>query len=173
MEASEPATIDELKDDAAELLDLPSDEERGPQRAKTVADLKARAIHKGVTLPSGAIVDIKLPNLSLMIKSGVLPNDLVEAALKTQNTQEVTRELIEENWTYTVFILPRVLVEPEITEEDVPDLDALDIELLSNLAARRTDTDAIGRQLGGLDTQEAFRKFREEQSLRETLGGLF
>lgn len=177
MEASEPApTIEELREDAAAVgveAPLPSDEERGPKRARSAADLKARAIHRGVTLPSGAIVSVRLPNLSQMIKSGALPNDLVEAALKTQNTDQVTREMIEENWDYTEFILPKILVDPEITAEDVKDLDVLDVELLSNLAARRTDTDAIGRQLGGLDTQESFREFRDRESLREALGGVY
>jgi hypothetical protein len=170
MEASDPTATD-VKAEAQELLGLPTDEERAPAVVKTAEDLKKRAVHRGVFLPSGAIVDIKIPNLALLIKSGTLPNDLVESALKTQQVDEVTREMIEENWKYTEFILPRMLIQPKITAEDVPDLDALDIELLTNLAARRTDTDAIGRQLGGLDTQEAFRAFREVESLREALGG--
>jgi hypothetical protein len=172
MEASDPLTTED-KAEAAELLGLPTDAERAPKVAKTPSDLKARAIHRGVYLPSGSIVDIKIPNLALLIKSGVLPNDLVESALKTQQVNEVTREMIEENWKYTLFIIPRMLVniEPALTEQDVEELDPLDIELLSNIAARRTDTDAIGRQLGGLDTQAAFREFREVESLREALGG--
>lgn len=172
MEASTPPTTAEIKAEAQEALGLPNDEERAPRVAKTAADLKKRAVHRGVYLPSGGIVDLKIPNLALLIKTGALPNPLIEAALGTQNVDTVTREMIEENWDYTEFIIPEMLVVPEITAEDVRDLDALDIELLSNIAARRTDTDAIGRQLGGLDTQEAFRDFRSEQSLRAALGGL-
>jgi hypothetical protein len=171
MEASKTPTIEEIQAEAQAALGLPSDEERAPKRVTTADGLKQRALHRGVVLPSGAIVDIRIPNLALLIKSGTLPNDLIQSALKTQNVEEVTREMIEENWDYTAFILPRMLVSPEITEEDVGELDALDIELLTNIAARRTDVDAIGRQLGGLDTQSSFREFREIESLRASLGG--
>lgn len=175
MEASETLTPDEVKARAAEALGLPSDEERGPQIVKTADALKKRAIHEGVVLPSGAIVTLKIPNLSLMIKKGIIPNDLVDAALEQEpvagEDRKVTKEMILENWSYTEFIVPHMLIDPKIEAEDVEDLDVLDIELLVNIAARRTDTDAIGRQLGGLDTQESFRRFREESSLRALLGG--
>lgn len=151
---------------AAEL----SDEGRGPVKVRTKDQLKARAIHRDVVLPSGAVVDIKIPNLPQMIKGGTVPNDLIDAALQHQSAEAITREMIEETWEYTQFIVPYVLVTPEINSDDVEDLDALDIELLANFASRRTDTDAVGRQLGGLDTQASFREFRTEQSLRAAMG---
>jgi len=163
---------DELRREAADALGLQSDEERAPRRVDSADALKARALHRDFVLPSGAVVDIKIPNLQLMIKSGVIPNDLVDAALQHQNAEKVTREIIEQTYDYTRFIVPRVLVRPEVTEDDVDELDPLDIELLVNVAARRRDTDAIGRQLGGLDTQDSFRRFREESFLREALGGV-
>lgn len=57
---------------------------RGPEKVTSAAALKKRAVHKDVTLPSGAIVEIKLPNLSQMIKAQTLPNELVDAALRQQ-----------------------------------------------------------------------------------------
>jgi hypothetical protein len=40
----------------------------------------------------------------------------------------------------------------------VADLDPMDISMLANFAARRIDIDAVGHQLGGLETQKAFRR---------------
>lgn len=141
--------------------------ERGPERVTTAAGLKKRAVHKDVTLPSGAIVDIKLPNLSQMIKAQTLPNDLVEAALKQQvqpgegeEPKMLTREDLEQDWDFVEFIVPLVLHTPKVKTEDVADLDPMDVTMLANFAARRTDIDAVGHQLGGLDTQASFRQHR-------------
>lgn len=141
---------------------------RGPERVTTAAQLKKRAIHKDVTLPSGAIVEIKLPNLSQMIRAGTLPNDLVDAALKQQvapgedpdAAKMLTREDLEQDWDFIEFIVPLVLHKPEVKAEDVKDLDPMDVTMLANFAARRTDIDAVGCQIGGLDTQESFRRHR-------------
>lgn len=140
-------------------------------KAKTADDLKKRAVHKDVTLPSGIKVDIRLPNLPQMIKSGTLPNELIDAAIEHQNSEKITKEILVETWEFTEFIVPLTLVTPEITKEDVKDLDINDLELLTAFAARRTDMDAIGHQLGGLETQEAFRKHRGIVDLDEALAG--
>jgi hypothetical protein len=165
-------TEEEVKSPAEEAAELLSDEGRGPEKVKTADALKARAIHRDVVLPSGAIVDVRIPNLPQMVKSGKIPNELVDAAIKHQTAEAITREILEETWDFTRFIVPRTLVTPEITEDDVEGMDALDIELLVNMASRRADTDAVGRQLGGLDTQEKFRNFRDVLSLRAALGGV-
>ncbi len=133
---------------------------RGPEKAKSAADWKRRRVHTDVTLPSGTVVDITLPNLPQLIKSGKLPNALLEAALRQQNAQEVTKELLEETWDYTEYIIPLMLVEPEISAEDVAELPAEDLELLTAFASRQTDVDAAYRQLGGLDTLDRFREAR-------------
>jgi hypothetical protein len=143
-------------------------DERGPEKVTTVAALKKRAVHKDVTLPSGAVVDIKLPNLSQMIKANTLPNELVDAALRQQvqpgeNAKEpkpLTREDLEQDWDFVEFIVPLTLHTPKVKAEDVADLDPSDVTMIANFAARRTDIDAIGCQLGGLDTVASFRKHR-------------
>lgn len=168
MEAS-TTDIPSPAEEAAASLD---DNDRAPKRARTAADLKARALHRDVVLPSGSIVDLRVPNLPMMIKAGKIPNDLIDLALKADQADAITKELIIETWDFTKFILPLTVVNPEITEDDVDGLDTLDIELLLNIATRRADTDAVGRQLGGLDTQEAFREFRQQRDLRAILGGL-
>jgi hypothetical protein len=137
-------------------------------KVTTAAGLKKRAIHEDVTLPSGAMVDIKLPNLAQMIKAKTLPNELVDAALKQQiqpgedpdKPKPLTREDLEADWEFVEFIVPLVLHSPKIKPEDVADLDVMDTTLLANFAARRTDIDAVGHQLGGLDTLPSFRKHR-------------
>lgn len=143
------------------------EDRRGPEKVTTVAQLKKRAIHQDVTLPSGAIVDVKLPNLSQMIKTKTLPNDLVEAALRQQvqpgeedKPKMLTREDLEQDWDFVEFIVPLTLHTPKVKTEDVSELDPMDVTMLANFAARRTDIDAVGHQLGGLDTQASFRQHR-------------
>ncbi len=146
----------------------PQTDSRGPQKVTSAAQLKKRAVHDDVTLPSGAIVSIKLPNLSQMIKAQTLPNELVEAALRQQvqpgedanKPKPLTREDLEQDWDFVEFIVPITLHTPKITAEDVKDLDPMDTTMLANFAARRTDIDAVGHQLGGLDTQASFRQHR-------------
>ena len=120
--------------------------------------------HEGVTLPSGTVVTLQLPNLSLMLKTGQLPNGLVEAAVAQQNAvannREITREMIENQWDYYAFLVSKTVVEPTISAEEVAEIPAEDIEMLVEIATRQRDMDAVYRHLSGLDTQESFRRFR-------------
>lgn len=147
-------------------------EDRGPAETTTSAALKKRAVHKGVTLPSGAIVDIRLPNLAALLRADGIPNDLIEPALALQQDEDkkLTREDIEKSWDFVEWVIPKTLVKPEIKQEDVKDLDPMDIEMLAAFATRRTDMDAVGHQLGGLDTQASFREHRGIISLDSLVG---
>jgi len=121
--------------------------------------------HEGVTLPSGTVVTVEIPNLSLMLKTGQLPNALVEAAVTQQNAAakgdaSITREMIEEQWDYYAFLVSKTVVEPSITPEEVAEIPAEDIEMLVEIATRQRDMDAVYRHLSGLDTQDSFRQFR-------------
>lgn len=125
--------------------------------------LLKRRIHEGVTLPSGAVVTIVLPNLGQMIKAGSLPNDLMQAALKQQSAsqdEQLTEEDLKKDWDFVEWIVPLTLYEPKIETADVEKLDPMDITMIANFAARRTDIDAVGHQLGGLETQKSFRDLR-------------
>lgn len=129
----------------------------------TKTQLLKRRFHEGVTLPSGAVVTIVLPNLGQMIKAGTLPNDLIQAALKQQSADQqvqLTEEDLKKDWDFVEWIVPLTLHEPKVTAEDVPNMDPMDITMLANFAARRTDIDAVGHQLGGLETQKSFRNHR-------------
>ena len=134
-------------------------------KAATKTSWKKAAVHEGVTLPSGTVVSIKLPNLSLMLKTGQLPNTLIEAAVQQQNAIEsggsgITAEMIENQWDFYSFLVSKTVVEPEISQEEVAEIPAEDIEMLVEFATRQRDMDAVYRHLSGLDTQESFRRFR-------------
>ncbi len=130
--------------------------------SKTKTDWGGRKVHKDVVLPSGMEVDIELPNLALLVKSGEVPNALVDAALQLGAAQEVTKESLEQSWDFICFIIPKTVVNPKITQEDVEKglIPSEDIDLLAGLIARNTDLDAVGNHLGGLQTNAQFRRFR-------------
>jgi len=140
----------------------------------TKTSWKKAGIHEGVTLPSGTVVSIRLPNLSLMIKTGQIPNTLVEAAVKMQNLQgsadpEITKEMIEQQWDYSSFLVAATVVEPAITQDEVAEIPAEDVEMLVEFATRQRDIDAVYRHISGLDKLESFRRFRNVGSGLEDL----
>lgn len=133
---------------------------------------KRRVNRPNVTLPSGAVVTIKLPNIAQLIKSGTLPNDLIEAAIEVRSADKITRQMLEESWNYTEFIVPLTVADPAIEAEDVKDLPPDDLEMLVGFAGRQIDTDAIGHHISGLEANAAWRKFRGRQSFDEIATGL-
>jgi len=118
------------------------------------------AVHEDVTLPSGFKVDIKLPNLPSLIKSGALPNELVDVATKAATDQEIPPDLFERLDEFNTFLVSKTVVKPEIAEEEVNSLPAEDIDMLVGFATRTRDTDAVGHHIAGLETIPSFRKFR-------------
>lgn len=141
--------------------------ERGPQKVTSAEAWKSIRVHRDVYLPSGAIVDIQLPNIEKMIASGELPNPLVQAALEQRDASEITPELLERTWQFTQHIVPQMVVTPPISEEDVKELPVEDLAMLASFANRTNDMDALGQHLGGLDTVRRFRENRGLLSLNE------
>lgn len=143
----------------------------------TAEGWKARSVHT-VTLPSGARVKITVPNLIAMVKSNRIPNELLPIvvgkdpnAVGTPEGQAAAIEELKETAAFDEFIIPLTVVSPTITAEDVPDLPAADVIMLRQIATRQTDMDAVGHQLGGLETIESFRQFRGlDDSLQDLLG---
>lgn len=141
--------------------------------SKTKTAWKKRRVHENVTLPSGQAVDLTIPNLQKMLKGNTIPNELVDAAIKSDSARKVTRELLTDTWDFQRWLLPQMVVKPEgITSEDVDELPVQDIEMLVSFASRNTDMDAVGHQLGGLETQNSFRDFRGLITTDEALLGL-
>lgn len=134
-----------------------------------------------VVLPSGAEVTIALPDLATLIKSGQVPNELLDVATKVgaggnaaaDESPEKQRELLGQVGEFNAFLVSQTVVEPKVTKEEVlaGDVPSEDIDLLIQLALRKTDFDAVGKHLGGLDTVESFRAFRGlDTSFTDLLG---
>lgn len=134
--------------------------EPGTQEVKSAAAWKKAGAH-AVVLNSGAVVKVRIPNLPQLVETGELPNDLIDVAIDlASGKEEVTTEHIKDQARFYRALISRTVVEPKITEDDVPDLPFEDVELLAELATRRRDIDAVGNHLGGLDASPKFRKFR-------------
>lgn len=115
-----------------------------------------------VTLPSSAVVEIELPNLALLMKSGAIPNTLIETVTRIQNTGDftLTPEMLKEQYDFTAFVVSKTVVNPAITVEDVDSLPPEDIEMIMDFAMRNRDVDILGHHIGGLEQQADFRRFR-------------
>lgn len=113
-----------------------------------------------VVLPSGVEVSIRIPNLSQMVKSGELPNDLIDAALTAMQKQRVTPDLLLKQADFYTKLVALTVVSPKITEEDVETLPFEDQEMIIEIATRQRDVDALGHHIAGLHTSADWRKFR-------------
>jgi hypothetical protein len=152
---------------------------------------KGAAVHS-ITLPSGAKVDIKLPDLAQMIKGGQIPNELLEVAQKVGSGQSigdalaseeqkeadkekgVSKELIGQISEFHAFLVASTVVEPVVTKEEALTpgfLPAEDLAVIVQFALRERDFDAVGHHLGGLETVPEFRQFRGlDTSVADILG---
>lgn len=116
-----------------------------------------------ITLPSGTKVKIEVPNLRLLIKSGQIPNSLIEAATKAAAggaNSAPTPEMLEQQEQFYAKLVVVTVKEPEITEEDVVDLPFEDIELLADIATRQTNIDGAGNHIGGIVLTDEYAGFR-------------
>src|SRR6266542_4273850 len=116
------------------------------QKPKSASDWKSRSAHT-VTLPSGAVVDIVIPNLPLLVKIGKLPNELLQAVVQFQQAREVTQEMMAEQHEFTTKLVTLTVKSPELTDADVTELPYEDVEMLVEFAMRSRDMDAVGHHL--------------------------
>lgn len=144
---------------------------------------KGKSVHT-ITLPSGASVDIKLPDLAAMIKGGQIPNALLDVAQKVGSGQPlneaapdgedgVSKELIGQISDFHAFLVSKTVQSPTVTPEEVlsGELPAEDIAVIVQFALRERDFDAVGHHLGGLETVPEFRQFRGlDSSITDILG---
>lgn len=134
------------------------------ESTKTGAERTVKAWKKArrhtVTLPSGFDVDIEIPNLQAMVKTGQIPNHLIDAAIGAIEQDKVTPELIKEQADFYQMLVVAMVKEPQLEPEDFDDLPYEDIELLVELGTRQRDLDAVGAHIGGLHKSSDFRKFR-------------
>jgi len=132
-----------------------------PKKAtNTLAAWKKAKVHT-ITLASGAVVEIQIPNLPELVSAGEFPNHLVEVAINVASGDtKVTPEEIKSQAEFYRNLVTRTVVSPELTLDDVKDLPFEDIELLSSIATRQRDVDALGLHIAGLDKSEEWRRFR-------------
>lgn len=134
---------------------------------------KARVHH--VVLPSGFEVDIEVLNLPMLVKTGYLPNELVQAAIGAIQAGKLTTEAVSEQPEFFAKIVTKTVKNPELTEDDVNGDDPIpfeDIEMLVEIATRQRDIDAVGNHLGGLHSVKAWRTFRGLDHVYEDVEGV-
>jgi hypothetical protein len=126
----------------------------------TLAQWKKNKSHS-VTLPSSSVVEIEIPDLPELIKSGVIPNELVDIAIGlAKGDREVTKEDIEKQADFYNKLVSIAVKSPEIKEEDVKSIPFEDKEMIVEFATRQRDLDVLGHHYAGLDKVEDFRTFR-------------
>ena len=143
-----------------------------PKNSTTAANWKKAKRHQ-ITLPSGVEVEVEIPNLSLLVKTGQLPNELVSEALGAMASGQVTKEIIEQQAEFYNKIVAVTVKDPVVTEEDVADLPFEDVEMIAAIATRNTDLDALGHHVGGLTANKEWRNFRGLGSLDPDVEGPF
>lgn len=154
----------------------PKTEDR-PKAASSAEAWTKNRVHRGVRLPSGTVVDIELPDLPSLAKAGELPNELLAAAGELQEAidkgdrDRLTVDTLVNIAEFMEFLLPRMVVTPKITKEQVAALPSEDKEMLVQFAQRARDIDAVGHHLAGLETLSEWRRFRGFESAAEALGG--
>jgi hypothetical protein len=131
-----------------------------PKRKTTLAQWKKAAVHT-ITLATGTVVDIKIPNLPELVSAGEFPNHLVDVAIAvaTGDTKITTKE-VEAQAEFYRHLMSKTLVEPAVTPDEAREIPFEDVELLAALATRQRDVDALGKHIAGLDNNEDWRKFR-------------
>lgn len=140
---------------------MPTQKTAAPKR--TLAGWKNAKRHE-ITLESGFEVEIEIPNLPLLIKTGYFPNELMDAAIQAIQKDRLTPEIITEASDFYHKLVAITVKSPELTEEDVPELPFEDIMLICDIATRNRDVDALGRQIAGLHTSREWVNFRRLQS---------
>lgn len=123
-----------------------------------------------ITLPSGVNVKIEIPDLPEMLREGTVPNELVKFAVEAEKglqgdaiEDEFNLEKVKEATDFMRWVVSVTVKEPVLTPEDVPELPALDTDMILEFAMRRRQVDAVGHQLFGMETIDKWRKFHFER----------
>lgn len=125
-----------------------------------------------ITLPSGAVVGIEVPDLPELIASETFPNELVDVAIQVSAggrglSGETTREIIAQQPAFYKHVIQLMVKEPEVDDALYKKLPAEDKEMLVEIATRQRDLDAEYKHIGGLHTSERWKKFRGLEHLDE------
>jgi hypothetical protein len=87
---------------------------------------------------------------------------LLDAALGVANNPDTkpTLDLIKQQREFTDVLTALTVVEPKLTESDIPDIPFEDKEFIVAVATRQRDLDAEGEHIAGLTQSDKFRRFR-------------
>jgi hypothetical protein len=142
-------------------------------KAVSLSAWKKAAIHHPL-LPSGVRVNLRVPDLALMIETGQIPQHLLNAALgmakavadaeegpKVPTVEEMTQSATDDR-EFTDLVVLSSVVEPKLTEADVAEggIPVEDKQFIVAIATRQRDLDAEGEHIAGLTKSEKFRRFR-------------
>jgi hypothetical protein len=144
--------------------------------ANGVATLDAwtKAKRHTITRPSGTKVEVEIPDLPALVKTGTIPNELVDVAIGVvQGKQEITREDIVKQADFYNKLVAMTVISPSITEEQVTAgaIPFEDKELIVEIATRQRDIDAIGHHISGLERVKEWRTFRGVDHVYESVEG--
>lgn len=140
----------------------------------SLSEWKKATVHT-VRLPSGMYVGMKVPDLAGLIEAGVIPQNLLDAALAVTGDdaeKKPDRDFIVKEKEFTDALVIASVVTPKITPADVDEIPFPDKVMLMEIATRQRDLDAEGNHIGGLDKSDKFRKFRGLDQFDTTLEDL-
>ena len=143
-------------------------------KAVSKAQWKKAAIHT-VTLESGMVVKIKLPNLPKLIEAGAIPQSLIDVAIDVATNRRTERpgpDVIQQQREFTDLVVLETVVEPAITKEDLDEIPYEDKEMLVEFATRQRIFDAKGHHLAGMQKDADFRRFHRLGEFDPTMAGL-
>lgn len=134
---------------------------------------KKSAVHQ-VTLESGTVVKIKLPDLPRLIESGAIPQSLMDVAVAaaTGRQTKADPERVKEIREFTDLVVLKTVVEPVLSPEDLIEIPTEDKEMIVEFANRTRVFDAEGHHLAGLEASEDFRRFHRLGEFDPALAGM-
>ena len=120
-----------------------------------------------VTLPSGAVVTVRLPDLGTMAKGGRIPNELLSFALRFETEAiRINPMSDDERMQYIAFcrwIAAQTVVEPKIEPDDWDELPNEDYTQVLSWALRTDDLPfPPEEQNGKVTTVAELASFRDE-----------
>ena len=132
------------------------------QKISSLAEWKKAKTHT-VTLISGAVIEMQIPDLPTLVKDNQIPNELIDVAIGiTKGDTEITRDDIVKQAEFFNKIVSIAVVAPKITETEIAEgvIPFEDKELIVELATRQRDLDAVGHHISGLEKVKDWQKFR-------------
>lgn len=145
-----------------------------PKNGTTLSSWKKTGVIRGVTLPSGTIVDLRPLSLETHLTFGRTPDALrviaisdVRAKLGNRDiSNEERADALAQHVAHQRPLLVEMIVSPEVTEDDLAELPEQDIEWLIAFSNRAVTEDAAGRALG-VEPLNRWATFRHEHGCED------